>query len=52
MNQDWKKELKDYIANNCDTPYRNLWITPDSKVITTKELCKIVIEELTIKEDK
>ncbi len=51
MNQDWKRELEDYIADNRNTN-KNLWRIPESKRITTKEVCKVMIEELTIKEDK
>tara|TARA_R100000935_G_scaffold2249_1_gene6376 strand:+ start:1026 stop:1181 length:156 start_codon:yes stop_codon:yes gene_type:complete len=51
MSKDWKKELKDYIADNRDTN-KNLWRIPESKRITTKEVCKVMIEELTIKGDK
>ena len=51
MNQDWKRELEDYIADNRNTN-KNLWRIPESKRITTKEVCKVMIEELTIKGDK
>ena len=53
MKTDWKRELEDYIADNkVSNKVSNLWRIPESKRITTKEVCKIMIEELTIKGDK